>query len=210
MTRDRGPEEFFEVFRDVQSGKKKRQEGATQPAEQQPPAGPEPEAPAAGGPPQTLEVSYAVAAALVVGALLLVAGAYMLGKQQGWRAHAAAAGRVADRPQDKPATRESPTPVSTEPELVDGKILTLVTSGKTRQHLQWVQIEADYLNGYEPFRALRVQAYTYRDRSGAYRLCVRGMAAKTQAEREAAKAEIRKLKSRTKKREYKDADFFAP
>ena len=209
MTRDRGPEEFFEVFREVQAGKKRAQEG---PAPERAPAeasGAEPAEPRGGGAPQTFEVTYPVAAAFVVGAVLLIVAAYLLGKQQGWRAHAAALSRPAARQGPRPATGGpgSPAALDAGPELVDGRVFTLIMYGRSQR---LAQLEADYLNREARFQALRVQAYVYRDRSGAYRLCVRGLARRTPAEREAVKAELRRLKSSAKKLDYRDADFQAP
>ena len=211
MARDRGPEEFFEVFRKVQASKRQREEAPGAPDEPGEPGKPAEVAPGVTDEaPQTLTLSYPVAAAFVVGALLLIVAAYLLGKQQGWHAHGDALRKAGVRRDSRPATRAPAAPVSTQPEMVNGKVFTLLTSGTTAQHRQQVELEAQYLNQYEPFRALQVQAYTFRDRSGTYRLCVRGLAAKSPAERETVRAEIRKLRSRSKKLEYNDADFFAP
>ena len=213
VTRDRGPEEFFEVFREVQSGRKGRPESDAQPDGEAEPTAPSETQPA-GSPawtlPETVEVSFVVAAAFVAGALLLIVGSYMLGRQQGWRAHAAAVAPPGPQEGPAPGTGTPATPASDAPELVDGKVFTLVTYGKARQHRQWAQMEADYLNALPRFQALSVQAYPYRDRSGTHRLCVRGLAAKSAAERGTVKARIRALKSRAGKPEYSDADFYAP
>ncbi|MFW6162876.1 MAG: hypothetical protein ACODAJ_08885 [Planctomycetota bacterium] len=230
MTRDPGPEEFFEVFREVQSTKKKRQEAAQaadQPLEppaedddtvEQAPPPPEPEAPR--GPPsagaalltRTVEVSVPVAAAVVVGALLLAAATYMLGKQQGWRAHVEAVNQAAVRPTGQPGSAggSGRAVVSDEPELINDRVFTLVTYRGSAQHRKLAQLEADYLNEHPRFRALGLRAYVYRDRGDRYRLCVRGLRAKSEAERAAARATIRKLRSRQNELAYKDADFYAP
>jgi hypothetical protein len=224
VTRDRGPEEFFEVFREVQSTKKKRQEAAQAAEEpvqreetvQPAPPAPEPEAAAEPAGPgllaRTIEVSVPVAGAVVVGALLLVAAAYMLGKQRGWRAHAAAVERGAAKPTGRPAGARGSGPaiVSDEPELVNDKVFTLVSYRGSDQHRRLAQLEADYLNEHPRFRALGLRAYVYRDRDDHYRLSVRGLLAKSEAERAAAKATIRKLRSRQNELAYKDADFYAP
>jgi len=213
VTRDRGPEEFFEVFREVQAGRKGRPESDAQPDGQAEPAAPsetQPPARPAWTLPEAVQVSFVVAAAFVVGAVLLTVGAYMLGRQQGWRAHRAAVGQPGPQEPAAPGTGTPATPASDAPELVDGKVFTLVTYGKARQHRQWAQMEADYLNALPRFQALSVQAHPYLDRNGTHRLCVWGLAAKSAAARETVKARIRALKSRAGKPEYKDADFYAP
>jgi hypothetical protein len=211
VKRDRGPEEFFEVFREVQASKKRRDDEPAADAEEPRPA-PEPEAFEPAGPPPTLAVSYPVAAACVVGALLLIVAAYLLGKQAGWRAYDEAMKRPGRRAGTQAAadTRLSPGVISAEPELVDGKVFTLITYGSSRSNEELAEAEVEYLNAYEPFRALGVQAYTYRDRNGKYRLCARGLAGRRATDREDVKAKIRKLRSRRSKLDYSDAEFYAP
>lgn len=226
MTRERGPEEFFEVFREVQSTRKKRQEAA-QAAEELaqgdeavepaaavpgPEAAAEPTGVGAGPLARSIEVSVPVAGAVVAGALLLVAAAYMLGKQRGWHAHARAVERAAATPRDRPGTQAGPGPaaVSTKPELVKGKVFTLVTYRRSPQHRELAQLEADYLNEHPRFQALSLQAYVYQDRNGVYRLCVRGLLAKGEAERAAAEDTVRKLRSRQNQLAYEHADYYAP
>jgi len=204
VTRDSGPEEFFEVFREVQESKKRDQQGDDAPVEHPKTAAPKPSAA-----PAVLRVSYPVAAAVVVGVVLLVAAAYLLGKQQGWQAHAAARKRAASRPRPGPSTQGAPA-APAAPELVDGKVFTLVTYGRARPLGQRARAEADFLNGSRPFQALGVQAYAYRDRTSTWRLCARGLAAMTPAARETVKARIRKLTSSAGTLDFKDADFFAP
>ena len=50
----------------------------------------------------------------------------------------------------------------------------------------------------------------WRDRQGRYRLCARGLKGVSAPKREDVKTQIRKLKSRFGKLEYKGADFYAP
>lgn len=206
MTHESGPEEFFEVFREVQESKKKHEEGAAAPGEGEESLHVVPAAPSE---PAVLGVSRPVAVAVVVGALLLVVAAYLLGKQHGWQAHAAAR-KAASRQPHEPATPAPVGPGTDEPELVDGKLFTLLLSGTRAKDSTSVEEEARYLNSYEPFRALGVQAYVWRDRQGRYRLCARGLKGMSAPKREDVRSQIRKLKSRFGKPEYKGADFYAP
>jgi len=209
----RSPEEFFEVFREVQASKRKREEKPAAPPET--PAPPAEEAPArsllsrfrwpAEG---ALTVSYPVVGAAAVVLLLVAVGGYLLGRQQGWHAHAAWLAHKA-APKAAPATSTGAV-ASEEPEYVEGKVFTLLVSGNDARARASSEQEAKYLNNYAPFKALQVQAYVWRDKSGSYRVCARGLGAMGAASRENVKTQVRKLRSRFGKHEYQQADFYAP
>ncbi len=221
MPRGRSPEEFFEVFREVQTSKKK------QDAEPEERAQPERDArrdeaasprPARGpgrsvlaGPPLTVSrTTVAVGAAAL--ALVLLA-TYLIGRQQGWRAYVAARREAAAKQEAEPTQKAKGAPAAPSravPEFVDGKLFTLLLSGKRPEHRKSVEQEVAYLNGYAPFKALVIRAYAYTDRSGSHRVCATGLGALTQAEREHVKQSVRRLKSRRGQREYSGADFYSP
>jgi len=201
VQRPGGPEEFFEVFRSVQEGKKGHEEL--------------PVAPAAGPPPgpadaRALTVSYLAAGGAVVIVVLLVLAAYLLGRQHGWRAREAALRRATGSQGAEPAQAPAVAAVADQPEIVDGAVFTLLTLGRADADRESIVKEAEYLNGYAPFRALQVEAYAWRDRTGKYRLCARGFKAMDEATRKRVRDQIRGLMSRHAKREYRDADFLAP
>lgn len=209
MARDRGPEEFFEVFREVQASKKRAEEGdAAQPVIAAPDAG-QPKTPARErrALPESLDISYPVAAAFVVGALLLVVAAYLLGKQHGY-----ALAKPAGPPPvvDPKGGTSGPSAVTAGPEVVDGKIFRLLFSGTGDRDRASVEKEVEYLNSYEEFRALGVTAFLWRDKSRHYWLCVRGLADLSAAERDRVRGRIRALRSSRGQREYAEADFFRP
>ena len=225
MTEGRGPEEFFEVFRSVQSGRKKRDEKPASGG----PATDEPEteavAPTAGAEPRPspsprvwereLAVSFPVAVLVVLSALLVALAAYLLGRQQGWQNHAAAQaakGSVAAHGNAPTSAAPAATLLSGEPECnAEGKVFTIVMYGPTAKNRERAEQEAKYLNGYPLFtRTLKVQAYVWSDKQKRYRLCVRGLNALSADERENVKKEIRKLKSSTGKADYHLADFQTP
>jgi len=208
VPRSRGPEEFFEVFREMQQSKKK---GEEKPDSQEPELQLKPRQPAPSPEGPLLSISRTTAVAAVVAVVLLVVAAFLLGKQYGWRSHAAQVARKkTGAPRPAPTTRTPAGRVSEGPELVGGKIFTLLVSEKEAQHRKSAEEEAKYLNSYAPFGALEVEAYVWRDKRGRYRLCARGLAKMRPAEREQVKKQIRRLKSRFGKREYKDADFYPP
>ncbi len=221
MPRGRSPEEFFEVFREVQTNKKK------QDAEPQERAQPERDArrdeaasprPARGpersllaGPP--LSVSRTTAAVGAAALALVLLAAYLIGRQQGWRAYVAARRQAAAKQEAEPTPKAKGAPAAPSrvvPEFVDGKLFTLLLSGKRPEHRKSVEQEVAYLNGYAPFKALVIRAYAYTDRSGSHRVCATGLGALTQAEREHVKQNVRRLKSRRGQREYSGADFYPP
>lgn len=209
MARDRGPEEFFEVFREVQASKKQAEDEETAHAGALAAQAAEPEAPVRQrrALPDALEVSYPVAAAFVVGALLLIVAAYLLGKQRGYALAAAPARPVVAGP-----TTQTPghVPAGSGPEIVDGKIFRLLYSGAAARDRDSVETEVEYLNSYEDFRALGVRAYPWRDATRHYWLCARGFADKPAAERDRIKSRIRALRSSRGRKEYDGADFFKP
>ena len=210
MGRPGGPEEFFEVFRKVQETKKGRDEGAeveAPPVER--PRGPQ-ATPAALGEPGAVSLSYPAAAGAVVIVVLLLLAAYLVGRQHGWVARERAARRPTTGEAAKASTPAPVPGVADEPELVSGTIFTLLTLGKADEDLDSVTKEAEYLNGYAPFRALQVQAYVWRDRAGKYRVCARGLKALDEPTRKHVRDQIRGLMSRHGKREYRDADFLSP
>ncbi len=203
MARSGGPEEFFEVFREVQQGKKAPEGGTprTPPAAPVEPGGP---------PPGTLSLSYlAAGGALVIVALLVVLG-YLLGRMHGWAAYEAATKRQAEKPPSEKASTAAPAPqtrVSTAPEVVDGMVFTLLTLGKATADRESAEKEAEYLNKYAPFKALGVEAHVWRDGAGRYRLCAKGFKDLDEAARKKVRDQIRNLVSRHGKREYRDSDF---
>ncbi len=203
MPRGRGPEEFFEVFREVQEGRKARDERPEGPPPRPSPRGAEPRDGA-------LSLTYPALAGSAVVVVLLVAAGYLLGRQHGWRAALRSARRsqrpatpagVAARPQGEPATPEM---------MEDGTIFTLLTLGRERKDRESVEAEAQYLNSYGPFLALGLRAYAWRDSSGKYRLCARGFRAMAPADRQRVRDQVRRLAARSGRREYRDADFLAP
>ena len=223
MPRGRRPEEFFEVFREVQANKKGANDEPGEDARPGPSAEadiqaaePVVEAPRRpglfAGPPVALSrrnLAYAAGLALVV-----VVAAYLIGWQRGWAAYERAARRrrqpAAAKPTTKPSTPAAALVDDGTPELVDGKVFTLLVSGKTAAWRRSVDEEAEYLNGYAPFKNLRVRAYSYRDKDGRFRVCARGLAAMDPATRDRVTKAVRRLKSRRGKLEYSHADFYAP
>lgn len=207
MSRGRGPEEFFEVFREVQQGRKTHEE---KPARAETPQ-PEPPTGPSGTPSGVFALSYPALAGVAVAVVLLVAAGYLLGRQHGWRAALRAAPRS---PRAAPSSAEraaAQQPQWGEPEFMeDGTVFTLLTLGRESKDRESVEAEALYLDSYGPFRALGVRAYLWRDRSGKYRLCARGLKAMSAAERGRVRDQIRRLTARSGRREYRDADFLAP
>ncbi len=205
MARSSGPEEFFEAFREVQQGKKAL-EGA--PARPTAPAPAEP----GGPPPGTLCFSYLAGGLGLVIVLLLVAVGYFVGRWHGWSAYEAMlkhqAEKAIDKAAEKTATIAAAQPrAGVAPEVVDGMVFTLLTLGKGTADRDSAQKEADYLNKYEPFKALGVEAYVWRDGAGRYRLCARGLKDLDDAARKKVRDQIRKLSSRHGKHEYRGSDF---
>lgn len=216
MSHARGPEEFFEVFREVQSTRKKRDDKPPGPGAAEAKPGERTAAPNADQPGPAfwegeLTLRYPVAALIGVAIVLLAVAAYLAGRQHGWARHSASQAPKAEPGQTaRPGTAASAAVTSDEPELVDGKVFTLLISGAKAKDLESVKAEAEYLNRYGAFKALPVQAYVWRDREGRYRLCARGFLDLAPALREDVRREIRTLKSRFGKHEYNKADFFAP
>jgi len=207
VTRASGPEEFFEAFRGMQQAKKRPEGEAPD------------EAPVQGAPRAESQVlatgevtlSYPAVAGGVVIVLLLVVLGYLVGRQHGWRAYEGAIKRQAEEAAQKP---QSATPaakasgaVSSEPEVIDGMVFTMLTLGKTPADRASVEKEAEYLNRYAPFTALQVEAYVWRDKAGRYRLCARGLQAMDAATRAQVRDQIRNLVSRQGRREYRDSDL---
>lgn len=221
MPRGRSPEEFFEVFREVQTNKKKQDGEPEEPAQPErdarrdeaasPRPARDPGRSVLAGPPLTVSrTTVAVGAAAL--ALVLLA-TYLIGRQQGWRAYIAARRQAAAKQEAEPTQKAKGAPAApsrTEPEFVDGKLFTLLVSGKRAEHRKSVEQEVAYLNDYAPFKALVIRAYAYTDRSGSHRVCATGLGALTQAEREHVKQSVRRLKSRRGQREYSGADFYPP
>ena len=222
MPRRSGPEEFFEVFREMQEGKKSREPGGTERPKAPEPSAPEhpavlsdateeaPAPPTEAGLQGTVTVGYfTVGAAFVIVALLCLA-TYLLGRHHGWEAHGAALERARREAGASPATHSATTPGVTGPEIVDGTIFTLLTLGRGEQDAESVATEVEYLNSYGPFLALQIEAYSWRDRSGKYRVCARGLRSMDEATRNRVRDQVRRLTSRHGKREYRDSDFLAP
>lgn len=218
MARGRSPEEFFEVFREVQTRKKQEpeaEENEESPAHRQQEAKAEPESPPEAeesrslltGSPVTLSrTAVAIGAAAL---LLVLLATYLIAWQRGWRAHAAARRKAAAKPPSERAAGPPPK-AARGPELVDGKVFTLLVSGSSSENLESVKEEVAYLNGYAPFRVLGLEAYAYTDRKGRHRVCARGFRAMDSQRRKDVKREVRHLRSRRNKLEYKDADFYSP
>jgi hypothetical protein len=199
-----GPEEFFKVLREVQQGKPKA-DGAAGPAEPAPPASIAQEE----GPPGTLALSFPAAIGGLVIVVLLVVLGYLLGRQQGWNAYEAALKHQGAATQEK-ATTATPAKAPSAaqaPEVIEGKVFTLLTLQKGAADRDSVQKEAEYLNRYAPFKALGIEACTWRDPSGRYRLCARGFRDMDEATRKQVRDQVRNLVSRQGRREYRDSDF---
>jgi len=254
VTEGRGPEEFFEVFRSVQSNRKKRDEKPVSPgapSEEKtepeatcprksptipsdtlaPPAAvgagprarPVQEGGQAQGPAPTasqlwereLTVSLPVAALSVIGALLVVVAAYLLGRQHEWQtltAAQAAKGAPAN-PGAAPSTATSAAALfSAEPEYnKDGRIFRMDCLGTGTKDRDRAEREARHLNSYKVFTdTLKAQAYVWRDKDRKYWLCARGLAALSPADFEKVRKEIRKLKSSSGRPDFDKADFYAP
>ncbi len=225
VTEGRGPEEFFEVFRSVQSNRKKRDEKAPsagtptdEPETEAAPPAAEPEPRLAPSPrvwERELTVSVPVAALVVLGALLVVAAAYMLGRQHGWQSHAGTqAQRSSTAGQGSAPTTalRAASILASEPEYnAEGKVFTLVTYGTGTKDRDRAEQEAKYLNSYSLFsRTLKVQAYVWRDTKSKYRLCGRGLSALSPANADNVVKEIKKLKSSHGRPDYATANFEAP
>ncbi|MBL7223230.1 MAG: hypothetical protein ISS72_05205 [Candidatus Brocadiae bacterium] len=209
MPGGRSPEEFFEVFREVQN-KARADEAESQEALDSSGAADEaatPEPSWFGGAPVVLSRSALLIGSSVV--LLALLCAYMVAWQRGWRAREALLHKPAAQKGAKATPAKAPPPPG-EPELVDGKVFTLLSSGKRPELLASVKQEVEYLNGYAPFRALGLRAYAYTDRQGRHRVCANGFAAMSREQRDAAKKAVRGLKSRRGSREYSSAEFYSP
>ncbi len=222
MARGRSPEEFFEVFREVQTRKKRDSETEQSDAVEERPDPREqvPDARAGAreeseerpsllaGPPVTVRrTAVAIGAAAL---LLVLLATYLIAWQRGWRAHADARRKAAAKPPAEQAQRQPARKAVSGPELVDGKVFTLLVSGSRPENLESVKQEVAYLNGYAPFRVLGLEAYAYTDSRGRHRVCARGFRGMSPERREDAKREVRHLRSRHNKLEYKDANFFPP
>ena len=204
MPHARGPEEFFEVFREVQQSRKARDEKPAAPdSASGKPSGRLGEALTGG-----LTLTYpAIAGSVVVVVLLVVAG-YLVGRQRGWRA---ALSRARQPATATPTTRTLREKEVVAPEFMeDGTVFTLLTLGREAKDRQSVEEEAKHLNSYGPFVALGLTAYAWRDHSGKFRLCARGMKGLSAQDRQRVRDQVRKLAARSGKREYRDADFLAP
>jgi hypothetical protein len=222
VTRGRSPEEFFEVFREVQETKKRQGEAADA---EDAPAKPEPARPdkpvmnLADREPlmdrlsdffaRTLTVSYTIVATCIVAVILLLMVAYMLGKQSGWSSHAAAV-KAAQEPAEPGKMSAAPTLPPSTSDFVDGKILTLATLGTQDSHRENIQNDADYLNQDPTFNTLGLTAFAYRDRAGRYRLAARGLDRYEPARREQVIQQVRRIKSKRGKLEYATADLMVP
>ncbi len=204
MPHTEGPEEFFKVLREVQQGKPKG-EGAA------PAAAPAPPAAISGeeGPPGTLSLSFPAALCGVVIVVLLVVLGYLFGWNRGWNAYEARLKERAERAVEKAATGTpaKAMPVAQAPEVVEGKVFTLLTLQKGTADRESVEKEAAYLNGYGPFKATGLDAYVWRDASGRYRLCAKGFKDMDEATRKQVRDQVRNLVSRQGRREYRDSDF---
>jgi hypothetical protein len=226
VPRGRSPEEFFEVFREVLDSKKKH--GEEPDASEASPRGerplraaiPEPEelaprAPLAervnaflGG---TVTVSRTVVLATAVGGILLLLIAFLLGKQAGRGSRPAAAEQSSTEEPSAPEADADAAAAPQEPEFVEGKVFTLVTSGTRRIDRERIEAEAAYLNERSnAFRGLGVEAYCFRDKASRYRLCVRGLLGRSEADRDRVAEKIRKAHSSRGKLEFSQADFYAP
>jgi len=200
-----GPEEFFKVLREVQQGKTKP-DGAGGPAEPAPPSASSEEE---GPPPGTLALSFPAAIGGVVIVILLVVLGYLVGRRQGWNAYEAALkqrGEVATEKATTATPAKAPS-VAQAPEVIDGKVFTLLTLQKGVADRESVQKEAEYLNRYAPFKALGLDACAWRDTSGRYRVCARGFLGMDEATRKQVRDQVRNLVSRQGRREYRDSDF---
>ena len=224
MSRGRRPEEFFEVFREVQETKKRQEETAEHEAEPglpEPPTREEPAMKLADREPfvdrlgaffaRTVTVSYTVIATFFIASFLLILAAYMLGKQAGWSSHEAAVGGRPRAPIVEPkGEAASDAPVASGPELVDGKVFTLLTGDRTATSRQSVEKEVEYLNRSSSFTRLGFEAYVYRDQAGRYRLAARGLAGMDASRRKAAIEAVARLKSSRGRNEYSGAALYAP
>jgi hypothetical protein len=222
VARGRSPEEFFEVFREVQTRKKRDSETEQGDEVEERPAPREQETDARtgtrekseerpsllAGPPVTL--SRTVVAIGAAALLLVLLATYLIAWQRGWQAHADARRKAAAKPPAGKAQRQPARKAASGPELVDGKVFTLLVSGSDSENLASVKQEVAYLNGYAPFRVLGLEAYAYTDSKGRHRVCARGFRGMSPERRQDAKHEVRRLRSRHNKLEYKDADFFPP
>jgi len=206
VTRASGPEEFFEVFREVQKGRKKPEhtrEGHT----------PAPSEPADTGGEEAsageVRLSYPAAGGAVLIAVLLVVLGYLVGRQDGWRAYEAFVIKQATTQAAKPDGAKAAAQKRSVkgPEIVNGLVFTLLTLGKGQADKASAEKEAEYLNSYAPFRALQVRAYVWRDGAGRYRVCAAGLKDMDEATRKQVRDGIRNLVSRHGRREYRDCDF---
>jgi hypothetical protein len=223
VTRGRSPEEFFEVFREVQETKKRQ--GDTTDAEDAP-AKPEPARPdtpvmnLADREPlvdrlsdffaRTVTISYTIVATSAVAVILLLMAAYMLGKQSGWSSHAAAVKSAVQEPGEAEKEAIIPTLPPSTSDFVDGRILTLATLGTQESHRKNIQDEADNLNRDPSFTSLGLTAFAYKDRAGRYRLAARGLDRYEPARREQVIQQVRRIKSKRGKLEYATADLMVP
>ncbi len=207
MPRGRGPEEFFEVFREVQQNRKAREQKAPRAEDQK---APEPAARSPETAASAVALTYPAIAGSVVAVVLLAVAAYLLGRQHGWRA-ALDAARRGRKATPSTASQSAPRLVAAEPEFMeDGTVFTLLTLGRGAKDRESVEAEAKHLNSYGPFQALGLRAYVWRDRSGKYRLCARGFKALSPQDRQRVRDQVRRLRARSGRREYRDADFLAP
>ncbi|MBM4038740.1 MAG: hypothetical protein FJ290_09515 [Planctomycetes bacterium] len=204
MPHTEGPEEFFKVLREVQQGKGKPEGGVPVVTAAPPAASTE-----GVGPPGTLSLSYPAAACGVVIVVLLVVLGYLLGRNRGWDACEAWLKEQAERAVEKAgtATPAKAPPLAQAPEVIEGKVFTLLTLQKGAADRESVEKEAEHLNRYGPFKALGIEAYAWRDPSGRYRLCAKGFKGMDEATRKQVRDQVRNLVSRQGRREYRESDF---
>jgi len=160
---------------------------------------------------RTVTVSYTIVATSVVAVILLLMAFYMLGKQSGWASYAATvkSGSQEQGGEQKPGD-SVPKAAATGPELVDGKIFTLLTGDRTAVSRESVEKEVEHLNALSSFTRLGLEAYVYEDEAGRYRLAARGLAALDASRRGDVIETVSRMKSSRGRSEYTGAALYAP
>lgn len=215
MPRHRQPEEFFEVFRQVQKTKGAEPSPDAEeapkdiPMPPQPPLTDKPTGRGTGffaGPPVTLSRMAIFLGGC--GVLLVVLIAFLGGRHSGWRESAPAAEETVDG--EAAAVEEAEKKaLESGAEFVKRKVFTMITLGTRPEHKEKLEREARFLNNKPQFRDLGLTAYVYRDSKKRYRLCARGLAAMSAEEREAVVKQVPSLKG-TSGTDYRQAGYYAP
>lgn len=211
MPRGGGPEEFFEVFREVQAARKegqaaKKDHGDSPALPQSPPAVLQDVDEAPGG---AFTISYLAAGAVVVIVALIAVLAFLLGRNYGWDACEAALRRQPEQAASpKASTGIVPGFAAQAEELIDGRAFVMLTGEKTPAARGSAEKEAEHLNRHPLFLKYGLVAYVWRDALERYRVGVRGFARMDEATRIRVRDEIRRLPSRDGKPLYADAGFY--